>query len=159
MNNSAFNASNTYITGHSLGGGLASAASMISGFHAYTFHVAGLHPYTIEYFDSNNINLANANSLVTSYKVDYDILSWGQYVGGWINYVFGGTVIPTAIGTSITIDSQYDLEVAFGLSLIAASWVTGFVPLSYIGGTDLVLCGVMCHLMDQVIYGMEQLIF
>ena len=105
-----------------------------------------------------NINLANANSLVTSYKVDYDILSWSQYVAGWLNYVFG-TTIPAAIGTSITIDSQYDLEVTLGLTATVTSWITGNVPLAVISGGTLVLDGVMCHLMDQVIYGMEQLIF
>ncbi|MDR3111458.1 MAG: hypothetical protein LBU65_17440 [Planctomycetaceae bacterium] len=72
----AFSSSNTYIAGHSLGGGLASAASITSGFHAYTFNASGLHPATV----FNSSNLANANSLITSYKMDWDILSWGQYV-------------------------------------------------------------------------------
>ena len=102
--------------------------------------------------------LAKANELIDSYKVDYDILSWGQYIPGWINYVFG-TPIPAAIGNSITIDSQYDLEVAFGLTVLVASWIANAVPLSYISGAGVVYCGVMCHLMDQVIYGMEQRIF
>jgi hypothetical protein len=152
--NKGFNSSNTYITGHSLGGGLASAASIESGFHAYTFNAAGLHQNTVY----NNTNIANANSLITSYKVDWDILSWGQYVPGWINYVFG-TPIPAAIGTNVTLDSEYDLEIALGIGGIVAGWVTQLWPLTVIGGTDIVICGIECHKMGQVIYGMEQIIF
>jgi len=166
MNNAAFNASNIYITGHSLGGGLASAASMASGFHAYTFNAAGLHPLTVSGLDNNN--LSNANSLVTSYKVDWDILSWGQYVGGWLNYAFDGTVVPTAIGTSVTIDSEYDLVVGLGLTggvaTVLSSLMTGpfSLPSLILGSSSLatlVYAGYECHLMTQVIYGMEQLIF
>jgi hypothetical protein len=149
-----FNETNTYIAGHSLGGGLASAASIMSGFHAYTFNAAGLHPNTVCHVD----NLARANELITSYKVDYDILSWGQYVPGWINYLFE-TPIPAAIGNSITIDSQYDLSIAFGSAGIVAGWITQLWPLTAIGGTDIVISGIMCHCMGQVIYGMEKLIF
>ena len=35
------------ITGHSLGGGLASAASVVTGAKGYTFNAAGLHPKTV----------------------------------------------------------------------------------------------------------------
>lgn len=35
------------ITGHSLGGGLASAAVAVTGAKGYTFNAAGLHPYTV----------------------------------------------------------------------------------------------------------------
>jgi hypothetical protein len=150
----AFNANNTYIAGHSLGGGLASAASIISGFHAYTFNAAGLHQNTVY----NNTNLANANSLITSYKVDWDILSWGQYIPGWFNYVFG-TPIPDAIGNSITIDSQYDLLIALEIGGTIYVMVTGSVPLSVLGASSIVHTGVLCHGMGQVIYGMEQRIF
>ncbi len=43
----AFNKNNIIITGHSLGGGMASAAACVSGFTAYTFNAAGLHRDTI----------------------------------------------------------------------------------------------------------------
>jgi hypothetical protein len=36
------------ITGHSLGGGLASAATVVTGAKGYTFNAAGLHPSTVE---------------------------------------------------------------------------------------------------------------
>lgn len=39
---------NLVITGHSLGGGLASIASAVTGSNAYTFNAAGLHPKTLK---------------------------------------------------------------------------------------------------------------
>ncbi len=64
------NRRNAYIICHSIGGGLASAASIMSGFHAYTFNAAGLYQGTV----ANHPNLAIANQLIDSYKVDWDIL-------------------------------------------------------------------------------------
>jgi hypothetical protein len=151
-----FNSSNTYIAGHSLGGGLASAASIISGFHAYTFNAAGLHPNTVF---GNAQNLANANLLVTSYKVDYDILSWGQYGTGWIDYIFGTTAIPPAIGYSITIDGEDDIYMALNLTSFITSWLSGNYLMTSLNGSLIVLNGIECHKMSQVYYGMEQRIF
>ncbi len=107
---------NTYIAGHSLGGGLASAASIMSGFHAYTFNAAGLHPGTVY----NSPHLPNAAQLIDSYRVDYDILSWGQWVPGWLNYVFG---------TPHTIDSEYDAEMVVSINVTVGSAVAQLYPL------------------------------
>ncbi len=148
------NRRNAYIAGHSLGGGLASAASIMSGFHAYTFNAAGLHQGTVY----NNINLANAAQLIDSYRVDYDILSWGQWIPGWLNYVFV-TPIPAAIGTTHTIDSEYDAEMVVSITVTVGSAVVQLYPLTALGGLSVVAEGILCHLMDQVIYGMENEIF
>jgi len=94
-----------------------------------------------------NINLANANSLVTSYKVDYDILSWSQYVASWPMWLFGLDHVPEAVGTKVLIDSEYDAMVFAGLSL---------GPFNIVGLGTILYSGVQCHLMDQVVYGMEQ---
>ncbi len=91
------NRRNAYIAGHSLGGGLASAASIVSGFHAYTFNAAGLHPDTV-----GGMNLANAASLIDAYKVDYDILTWVQESTVAVMFLYGLVDIPNAIGTSHT---------------------------------------------------------
>jgi len=156
-NNPNLNSSNTYITGHSLGGGLASAAAIASGFHAYTFNAAGLHPNTVKDYP---VNYANAASLVTVYQVDWDILSWGQYVASWPMWLFGVNHVPEAVGTKVPIDSEYDWEMFVGVTLgpllcpLTGPIVGGGVTL----GTML-YSGIMCHLMDQVIYGMEKRIF
>lgn len=139
-------ASNTYITGHSLGGGLASAASMASGFHAYTFNAAGLHPETVKDYPTN---CANAAALVTAYQVDFDILTWGQYDASWNLYLFGSNNIPQAVGTKVSIDSQYDWEVLVSLLFLG--------PLG--ASSMIIYCGYQCHLTPQVLYGMESRIF
>jgi hypothetical protein len=102
--------------------------------------------------------LANAALLVDSYRVDYDILSWGQWIPGWLNYVLG-TPVPDAIGTPITIDSQYDATMTLAGITTVAGLVFQLYPVAGLGGVAIVGQGVMCHLMDQVIYGMEQRIF
>jgi len=156
------NSSNTYITGHSLGGGLASTAAVISGFHAYTFNAAGLHPSTV----ANHSNYANAASLVTAYQVDWDMLTWGQYVASWWAYAASWgqyTSIWTAIlyqldafprqavGTPVPLTSEYNVSLFGILSMGPAGLLNSLL--------DALTAGYKCHLMDQVIYGMEKRIF
>jgi|694.fasta_scaffold00010_116 hypothetical protein len=78
---------NTVFTGHSLGGGLASAASVVSGFRADTFNAAGLLRSTLQRtslgnpYPGNPIELArydNASELIDAYYLDWDILSTVQ---------------------------------------------------------------------------------
>ena len=54
--------------GHSLGGGLASAASAVSGAPAHTYNAAGLHPNTVNGFDTATVP-------VQAYYVEGDALS------------------------------------------------------------------------------------
>lgn len=58
------------ITGHSLGGGMASAASVVTGRKAVTFNAAGVHPNTVADYD-----LAAARENITSYVVDGEALN------------------------------------------------------------------------------------
>jgi hypothetical protein len=64
---------NTVFTGHSLGGGLASAASVVSGFRADTFNAAGLLRSTLQRTSHDN-----ASELIDAYYLDWDILSTVQ---------------------------------------------------------------------------------
>ncbi|MDR1197442.1 MAG: hypothetical protein LBK94_00300 [Prevotellaceae bacterium] len=61
---------NISITGHSLGGGLASAAGVETGLPTYTFNAAGLHKNTVANYDRK---IKNAN--ITAYYSDDDILN------------------------------------------------------------------------------------
>jgi hypothetical protein len=100
------------ITGHSLGGGLAAAASVVSGFQADTFNAAGVNYVTVQQFCQNHPNLgltitsqaqlqSRAAGLVTSYVVDGEILNYiqdgnlAQYLG-----------LPASIGYRVTLDSH-----------------------------------------------------
>lgn len=60
------------ITGHSLGGGLASAASAVTGLPADTFNAAGLHPNTIARY---NVSREQAGRRIEAYRVEGEILT------------------------------------------------------------------------------------
>jgi len=155
------NGGKSYITGHSLGGGLASAAAIASGFTTYTFNSAGLHPNTI-----------TGNAPITNYKVRQDILSWGQGSADWLRFVLGDHV-PNTPGTTIWIDSTMYWSMAFtqgvtlgSFSIAAVSAVSGqyhiTVPAAITGATGAKWAldiGIECHKTPQCIYGMEKHIF
>ncbi|APA90049.1 DUF2974 domain-containing protein (plasmid) [Paraburkholderia sprentiae WSM5005] len=73
------------ITGHSLGGGLCSAASVASGKDCWSFNAAGLHPKTVEHY-GGQVTPSNINA----YHVNSDILTVAQT---W-------TPLPAAAGTA-----------------------------------------------------------
>jgi uncharacterized Zn-binding protein involved in type VI secretion len=81
---------NMGITGHSLGGGLASVGSLATGVPANTFNAAGVHSNT---FNRYGLNASQAPGLVTAYQVDGDILTWAQQ-----DSIIAGRM-PDAIGT------------------------------------------------------------
>ncbi len=99
------------VAGHSLGGGLASAASLISNVRADTFNAAGLNLKTITDFDPTlnslqyNDNLFKnwAESLITAYVVDWDLLDFLQKK--WR--------APTAVGKRVTLNSHFGYSGAF----------------------------------------------
>ncbi len=119
----------------------------MSGFHAYTFNAAGLHPDTAY----NNQNLSNAAHLIDVYKVDYDIFTWVQENAMAALFLFELISVPDAIGTEHWIDGLYDLEYN-GALLNGPPLFAGETPSS-------LYFRYLCHLMDQVIYGMEKEIF
>ena len=92
----------TDITGHSMGGGLAAAASAMTGVRATTFNAAGLNPATIT-SRGGSWDEARMAELITNYRVAGDPLTEAQegsdtdplsaYVsshhGGWGAYLIG----------------------------------------------------------------------
>lgn len=68
----------TDFTGHSLGGGLASAAALVFKRPAVTFNAAGVHPATLEAYGTN---ADNANILIDAYRVQGEFLSTIQNAG------------------------------------------------------------------------------
>ncbi len=73
-----FGASVDY-TGHSLGGGLATAAVAVSGERAVTVNAAPLHPMTAQRFADQNpgVELHDPNPRITAYQVRGELLSDG----------------------------------------------------------------------------------
>jgi hypothetical protein len=70
--------SNLEIAGHSLGGGLASAAAGVTGLKTSTFNSAGLHPNTVK---RQGGSIETANKSVTSRYVKGEILTMAQLYG------------------------------------------------------------------------------
>ncbi|RAE79022.1 type VI secretion system tip protein VgrG, partial [Burkholderia multivorans] len=88
-------------TGHSLGGGLASAAAEASGSSAMTFNAAGLNPGTVAQY-GGTVQPTN----ITAYRVDGDILTGLQE--GRLGPISDGTaqLMPKAVGTPVTLDGE-----------------------------------------------------
>lgn len=81
------------IVGHSLGGGLASASTAITGASGYTFNSAGLHPKTAP--RQGGMNNEKASKLITSQWVKGDVLTSVQ---NYLNPALTG--ILTGVGAS-----------------------------------------------------------
>lgn len=65
------------IAGHSLGGGLASAASKAGGFPATTFNSAGLHKETVERYGVPRAQQGSDDN-ITRYRIDGELLTFLQ---------------------------------------------------------------------------------
>lgn len=72
--------SNIDVAGHSLGGGMASAASMASGKPAWTFNAAGLNAGTVEKYGGSIIGSADN---IQAYRVKGELLTKLQEVDLW----------------------------------------------------------------------------
>lgn len=70
--------SNITVTGHSLGGGLATAAALELGVPAVVFNAAGLNPQVAA---DNNLDMSQANNLIDLYHVEGEILTSAQDLG------------------------------------------------------------------------------
>ena len=67
------------IVGHSLGGGLASSASAITGVPAITFNSSGLNPITAQRFaDKQGLTVFDTDKTITAYQVKGELLTDGQ---------------------------------------------------------------------------------
>lgn len=67
------------ITGHSLGGGLAAAASAVTGMRTVTLNAAGLHPETVARFarENDGLRIYDTARTVTAWHVKGDVLNDG----------------------------------------------------------------------------------
>ncbi|WP_115527724.1 phospholipase [Xanthomonas arboricola] len=66
------------LAGHSLGGGMASAAAAVTGARTTTLNAAGLHPLTAQRFaEENGLQLYDTRKNVTAYQVAGEVLNDG----------------------------------------------------------------------------------
>ncbi len=92
------------LTGHSLGGGMASAASAVTGADATIFNSAGLHDSTArEYLAASNTTPFDVDQRVTAYQVEGEVLTGIQQAASGITPHHAdqlASVIRNAIGVS-----------------------------------------------------------
>lgn len=92
------------LTGHSLGGGMASAASAVTGADATIFNSAGLHDSTArEYLAASNTTPFDVDQRVTAYQVEGEVLTGIQQAASGITPHHAdqlASVIRSAIGVS-----------------------------------------------------------
>jgi hypothetical protein len=150
-------------TGHSLGGGLASAASVVTGASGITFNAAGLHENTLRmYFETDPVELATALAryhapldLVTAYWVDWDFLSnFQDRYGLFVNPALGDRKkldgpYDFALGTIQAIDVAFDTT---AVAPVAGTLVKLGVDLAAKVGTGYLM--IRAHSMDSVLYGL-----
>ncbi|WP_205904771.1 type VI secretion system tip protein TssI/VgrG [Diaphorobacter sp. HDW4A] len=88
-------------TGHSLGGGMASAASRASGQPATTFNSSGLNSGTVEKYGGTMHVPATEN--IQAYRIDGDVLTGAQEqnVGGTLGAMAGGGVVAGPVGAVV----------------------------------------------------------
>jgi type VI secretion system secreted protein VgrG len=129
------NAANIDLTGHSLGGGLASAASETSGSTATIFNASGLNPETLPLYGATQ-----QPSSITNYRVDGDILTGMQE--GKLGPISDATsaVMPPAVGQQVdipgtstfTFDRHKMPDVFYGMNSTVADQQSSL--LSQLGG-------------------------
>jgi hypothetical protein len=88
----ASNNAKTHIVGHSLGGGLASAAQGGSGLTASTYNAAGLHSATVARYSQDARHMAADPNKINAIRVKGEVLTDTQESG------FSGLLAPNAVG-------------------------------------------------------------
>lgn len=111
----AVGSDNMVLTGHSLGGGLASTASVATGVPAVTFNAAGVHPNTVVAAAALGHHSAGLDQgQVRNYHVRGEILTTVQNpLGSFVDHVpfIGDDPLPNALGTQIALDPAKGPEV------------------------------------------------
>jgi hypothetical protein len=131
---------NVTLTGHSLGGGLASATAIASGQDAITFNAAGLSDATIRNANQirTNAGVANAGA-VDAYFIRGEVLSGLQdggdrVVGALLGGIIGAAVVdaPEAYGNRIGLDGVRPSDVRWyqdnPVSRHGMNWVINSLP-------------------------------
>lgn len=143
-NDTAASGQKVDMTGHSLGGGMASAASRASGNDGWTFNSAGLHPETVSRYGGTAAPPAQEN--IQAYQVKGDVLT-GVQTQGW-----KGTLAAAAAGAAIggPLGAVVGAIAKLGVSALAADAVGNVHEVEGSGSP------VARHGMDQVIAGIEE---
>jgi hypothetical protein len=105
----AGNEADIHIVGHSLGGGLASAAQGSSGLTASTYNAAGLHPATVARFFHDDQLLAADPAKITAIRIKGEVLTKTQEspIGSWGLAFLANRAVGTKRDLAPSHDEQY----------------------------------------------------
>lgn len=153
---------NMVITGHSLGGGLASTASIATDVPAVTFNAAGVHPNTVaEAQEQGGAVAAYSPDQIRNYHVRGEMLTTLQNpLGSFVDHAppVGDTPLPNALGTQIALDPAQGPEIKPSRwSVVAATAAPSFAPAirGVDAGLDLLGWSVGAHSGSSVVDAME----
>jgi hypothetical protein len=117
------------VTGHSLGGGLATAAAVVGGFRADTFNAAWLRKETLlepdglggkrERYPGSLVNFTGAVGTIKSYYVDWDILTYFQTQFRRLD----DTMAPVGLRHELDGPHDFNLTVADPIPLLSLSFM------------------------------------
>ena len=145
-------------SGHSLGGGLATAATLAGGIPAVTFNSAGLSNLTIAkmglLFPDVLTNFYFASQLIDAYFIDWDLLSYAQ--DHLLSFSMVDPMI-SALGTRRKLDGPFDSEIVAPLSLcehISVVWAQSSDPVSGIMAIVGIQPLIKCHFRASYLYGL-----
>lgn len=129
------------ISGHSLGGGMASAASMTSGKPAWTFNAAGLHRGTVGKYGAEMIGSAKN---IQAYRVEGELLTTLQEVNNESDYELIKNALPNSLQKPWGVALPFTLKEWSSLAVPDAAGI----PHTLAGGTGTLLDK---HGIDQTI--------
>lgn len=146
----------TDLTGHSLGGGLAAATSMLTGLSATTFNAAGLNTSTVT-SAGGTWNEERSQNLITNYRVNDEVLTNLQERGsiGSIPLAVSALVIGPVAGLALQATAVALPDAAGRQITVDAIDATG-KPMSVLERNNLFkMAPFDLHGMDYVLRGMS----
>ena len=153
----AVGSENMVITGHSLGGGLASTASVATDIPAVTFNAAGVHPNTVLAASALGDSNGYSAGQIRNYHVRGEMVTTLQNpLGSFVDHLplVGDDPLPNALGTQIALDP------ASGPEITVSKWagLAGTFAPAVVGidaGLDVIGWSKDAHGGDSVVDAME----
>ncbi|EGU56861.1 PAAR repeat-containing protein [Vibrio nigripulchritudo ATCC 27043] len=140
------------ISGHSLGGGMGSAACKASGMSCVTFNAAGLHSNTVERYGVPKAK-QGPDTLIKGYRTEGDILTYVQEENFILKHVMPDAVRDKSLDTTLPKTKSLTPQ-AIGAATLAGVASPIYSPMAY--GAVKAKEKVDMHGMDQVRLALEE---
>lgn len=142
------------IAGHSLGGGMGSAAAKASNMPAITYNAVGLHPKTVERYGIP-LELQGGDSLIKGYRIDGEILTYVQEDHSLLKHTMPKAIRDSALNTTLPQTKSLTPH-AIGIGIAAGIIMTSPVAAAAGYGGTKAKEKVDLHGMDQMRVAIEE---